>query len=136
MELKDIEVRRLNVEKLNETINSFLKTNEEGPVDFDYRVIAHNLCLATSKKGTTAIFDKELVGELIEGDVVKFEVIKKYKDGGMDMFPCKEVGFKIEELGEVLEESLNAEDFMEQRFNYNSRIKSNQAVFINFIISE
>ena len=102
--------------------------------EFTYNITDFYLCLATSKKGTLGIFDNELVGEILH-DEVKFEIIRKFKSS-RDMFPVKVVGFKVEELNEYLEETVNAEEFMGSRFNYNSRVKSNQSTFMRFINAE
>jgi len=136
MKLNEIKVSKLNVEKLNEDINSHLKESEKGECDFDYRLPERNLCVATSDKGTVGIFDMELCGELVEGTEIKFEVIRQFHKGSRDMFPVKMVGVSLVELQEYIDGSINVEEFMGQRFNYNSRIKSNQNVFLNFIINE
>ncbi len=136
MELKDIKVAKLNVEKLNETINTYFKSKEEVEERaFSYQVSEHSLCIATSNKGTVAIFDNELCGWLVE-EQVKFDVIRAFEEGGRDMFPTKLVGFSMEEMQDFIDEEVTLEDFMGSRFNYNSRIKSNQREFVNFMTKE
>jgi len=113
------------------------KESEEDKGKYNYRISDRHLCKVVSNKGTTAVFDNELVGAIVENDKVEFDIMQDMADGkGIGMFPIGSVSIALMGLQDLWLDPINVEEFMGSRFGYNSRIKSNQSVFVNFMLSE
>lgn len=145
MNLEEFEVVVLDIDSINKGIDDFVKADPN--IDPDdkknctYRIKASKLCYTVSNSGKVGIFDSELCGKIIEkGNKYPIEIFKiKETEAGKEfgILPEFESGISVEVLMYAyIKGTVSVSNFMDTRYNYNSRIMNNQLEFIKFITQE
>ena len=119
MQFKEIMVKPLDMNRFNESLKECEMSGEWG------------ICL-----NPPLLVNTECIG--FTGDNLKFSTYRKSfinEDGRkcIPIVPEYMVEMKIQELEEFAEPEVLLFEFMNKRFNYNDRIKSNQREIVNYI---
>lgn len=142
MNLTEVNVSLVNVDKMNEDLNvmctEYMEKQGKDVSNLTYGIRSNKLGFVTSGNGNHIMVDTELIGDLIE-DKYEIEIYEtRWEDGkvkGFGMFPILNTGINLKELKEkyIGETTENVVEFMGTRYDYNSRIKSNQREFKNWL---
>lgn len=137
-QLENLKVKSVDVDKLLTDINKKIKeeTGEGDEIKYDLR--GGKLGIIQNPEGKYFVFDKELVGKLVdEGENIQLELYSvKYEEGvekGFSFMPVYAIEMTIDELLEYVDEEVTVPEYMENRYNYNDRIKHNQYLLKEFM---
>ncbi len=125
--VQEVKVRPIDTKKMVAAINKDLK---------DYQVEIYRKFALVERDGKVAVIDKECIGQVWGRGSKHPFVLSSYKKvrGGFCMFPCLETHFSLDEVRKYLTgEELTLEKFMADRYDYNSRIRSNTFTLLGFI---
>lgn len=124
-QVASIRVIPLDMDKLNADITESVIGKVEGAnPNSTYKVIGAKAILKMN--GKTIYLERECVGEIIDDDKVTFDVHEHFQGGGMGMIPTVSMTGKLSEAeAEFGLPEITLEEFMGDRFGYNSRVISN-----------
>lgn len=143
MKLEEFEVVLLDIDRINEAVDAFVKADPNISAEIKenstFSIRPSKLCYTINDKGVIGVFDPELCGRIIDMEEGKYpiEIFKRtHKEGGdeIGILPEFETAIPVVTLmTDYCIGMVKIPEFMGTRYNYNTRIQDNQKEFINFI---
>lgn len=144
MNLTEVNVIELDVDKINKDLTKMAKDyfKDNNPnkdtSKSTFQIRGGGLCAVITGNGCKCVYDKELIGEILQENDFEVEIYehKKLEEGKMTfgMMPILETTLSFDVLIEKYKKrDICVVEFMGNRYNYNDRIKSNQKEFIDLL---
>ena len=142
--IKDFKLDQIDLDGLNENITSRVLSQDkykgvENKEDIIFKPNIQRLGVVTSNKGMVAVVDEEAVTTLCPNKSLKLEIYKKSRTTlVMNFGPEFILTLDVDELlkHHPGKKGVSLRDHMQERFEYNSRIRNNMRMFKDFLINE
>lgn len=123
-----IRVIPLDMDKLNADLTKSVIGKVEGVnPNSTYKVIGAKAILKMN--GKTIYLERDCVGTIIDDDKVTFDVYEHFEGGGWGMIPTVSMTGKLSDAeAEFGLPEVTLEEFMGDRFGYNTRVMSNISI--------
>lgn len=137
-ELENLKVKSVDVDRLLIDTNKKIKEETGEGDEIKYILRDGKLGIVQNTEGKYFVFDKEIVGSVVDkGENVRLELYsEKYENGenkGFSFMPVYAIEMNINELLEYVDKEVTVPEFMENRYDYNDRIRHNQYLLKEFM---